>query len=46
MKKYREKRQDEIAEYIKDQEYIANVYVLKCFTVTMVVFAVAFLMSL
>lgn len=46
MKEYREKRQDEIAEYIKDQEYIANVYVMKCFTVAMVVFAVAFLMNI
>lgn len=40
------KENDDILVYIKDQEYIANNYVMKCFTVTMLVFATAFVLNL
>ena len=40
------KENDDILVYIKDREYIANNYVMKCFTVTMLVFATAFLLNL
>ncbi len=38
--------QDDISLYIQDQEYIANNYVMKCFTVTMLVYTTAFLLNL
>ena len=37
---------DEISSYIKDQEAIANNYVMKCFTVTMMVYTVTFILNL
>lgn len=40
------KEKDDIALYIKDQEYIANNYVMKCFTVTMWVYTTAFVLNL
>ncbi len=40
------KEKDDILAYIKDQEYIANNYVMKCFTVTMLVFTTAFILNL
>lgn len=40
------KEKDDISLYIHDQEYIANNYVMKCFTVTMWVYTTAFLLNL
>lgn len=40
------KKNDDISIYIKDQEYIANNYVMKCFAVTMVVFVLTFILNL
>ncbi len=37
---------DDIAVYIRDQENVANSYVMKCFTVTMLVYALTFLLNL
>ena len=37
---------DDIAVYIKDREHIANSYVMRCFSVTMIVFTVAFVLNL
>ena len=42
----KEKESKDIAIYIRDQEYIANNYVMKCFSVTMVVYTVAFILNL
>ena len=36
------KKTDDISVYIEDQEYIANTYVMKCFSVTMVLYFVTF----
>lgn len=36
----------EIDAYIQDQEYIANKYVLRCFTVTMVIYTLIFVLNL
>lgn len=44
--KKREKKTKDIAIYIEDQEYIANNYVMKCFSVTMLVYTVAFILNL
>lgn len=41
-----ERKKKDIAIYIEDQEYIANSYVLKCFTVTMLVYVAAFVLNL
>jgi len=41
-----EKNKDDIAVYIKDREYIANKYVVKCFTVTMGIFTITFILNL
>ena len=30
---------DDILEYIENKEYIANKYIVKCFTVTMIVYS-------
>ena len=35
----------DISEYIDNREYIANKYVLKCFSVTMVIYSIAFLLN-
>ena len=40
------KKNEEIAIYIENQEYIANNYVMKFFTVTMLVYVLAFLLNL
>lgn len=37
---------DDIAIYIKDREHIANTYVMRCFSVTMMVFTIAFVLNL
>ncbi|MBQ7925808.1 MAG: response regulator [Lachnospiraceae bacterium] len=42
----KEKRADDIAIYIEDKEYIANNYVMNCFSVTMLVYAVAFILNI
>ena len=39
------KKNDEISVYMEDQEYIANTYVMKCFSVTMILYFVTFLMN-
>lgn len=39
-------KNEDIAEYITDQERIANAYLMKCFRVTIVVYSVAFLLNL
>ncbi|MBQ4523104.1 MAG: response regulator [Lachnospiraceae bacterium] len=39
-------KNNEIETYIENKEYIANMYVMKCFSVTMLVFIVAFLLNL
>ncbi len=40
------KEKDDITLYINDQEYIANNYVMKCFTVTMLVYTTAFVLNI
>lgn len=40
------KKTDDISVYIEDQEYIANTYVMKCFSVTMVLYFVTFLLNI
>ncbi len=40
------KEKDDISLYIHDQEYIANNYVMRCFTVTMLVYTTAFILNL
>lgn len=39
------RKNDDISVYIEDQEYIANKYVLKCFTVTMILYFITFLLN-
>lgn len=39
------KKSDDISGYIENQEYIANTYVMKCFSVTIVLYFVTFLMN-
>ena len=39
-------RTDDISGYIKDREHIANSYVMRCFSVTMIVFTAAFILNL
>ncbi len=41
-----EKINDEISEYIRDREYVANKYVRRCLTVAMVVFCAIFLLNI
>ncbi len=40
------KQKDDIAVYLEDQEFIANTYVMKCFTVTMMVYILTFMLNL
>lgn len=40
------KRKDDISVYIEDQEYVANLYVMKCFSVTMLVYLLAFILNI
>lgn len=37
---------DDISGYIKDREHIANSYVMRCFSVTMIVYTVTFILNL
>lgn len=37
---------DDILVYIENKEYIANKYILKCFTVTMIVYTIVFVLNL
>ncbi|MBR2407688.1 MAG: response regulator [Lachnospiraceae bacterium] len=39
-------KKDEISVYIEDNEYIANKYVMRCFSIMMLVFTVAFVLNL
>ncbi|MGN0675430.1 MAG: response regulator [Oscillospiraceae bacterium] len=41
-----DKNSNDISAYIEDKEYIANTYVMKCFTVTMLVYTITFLLNL
>ena len=36
----------DISAYIDNRDYIANKYVLKCFTVTMLIYTIAFVLNL
>lgn len=36
----------DISEYIDNREYIANKYVIKCFSVTMVIYTIAFILNI
>ena len=40
------KKEQEIKTYIDDQEYVANKYLMKCFSVTMFVYTIAFILNL
>ena len=40
------KKEQEIKSYIDDQEYVANKYLMKCFSVTMFVYTIAFVLNL
>lgn len=39
-------KNDDISVYIKEREYMANKYVLNCFTVSMIIYAIAFVLNL
>ena len=40
------KKNDDINVYLRDREYIANTYVLRCFSVTMSIYAIAYILNL
>ncbi|MBQ4284184.1 MAG: response regulator [Lachnospira sp.] len=40
-----DKNSDDISVYIKDQEYIANRYVMKCLNVTMILYTIIYLLN-
>ena len=40
------KKNDDISGYIENQEYIANTYVMKCFSVTMILYFLTFLLNI
>lgn len=42
----RAKKKDDITVFIEDREYIANKYVMKCFTVTMLLYTLVFVLNL
>lgn len=44
--KFQNKKSEEISVYIENQEYIANTYVLRCFTVMLIVFTITFVLNL
>lgn len=46
LKEKRREKRDEISVYIEDTEYIANKYVIRCFSIMMLVFTVAFILNL
>ncbi|MBQ7781156.1 MAG: response regulator [Lachnospiraceae bacterium] len=39
-------KNDDISVYIEDREYIANTYVLRCFSVTMIIYFITFLLNI
>lgn len=39
------KNSETISAYIEDREYIANTYVLRCFSVTMLIYTIAFILN-
>lgn len=41
-----EKKNDDISIYLENREYIANTYVFNCFTVSMVIYLIAFVLDL
>ncbi len=43
---FKKPKEDEISVYIEDTEYVANKYVIRCFSVMMLVFTVAFILNL
>ena len=40
------RKNDDIAVYIEDKEYIANKYVMKCFAVTMILYVITFILNI
>ncbi len=40
------KKKDDISGYIKDQEYVANTYVMRCFAVTLLIYSLVYLMNI
>ncbi len=45
MEKKNLNKNDEISMFIKNQEYVANNYVMKCFTVTMIIYTIVFILN-
>lgn len=43
---FKKPKEDEISVYIEDTEYVANKYVIRCFSIMMLVFTVAFVLNL
>ena len=43
---FKKSKEDEISVYIEDTEYVANKYVIRCFSIMMLVFTVAFILNL
>ena len=41
----RKRRQDDIAVYLEDKEYTANTYVMKCFSITMVLYLITVILN-
>ena len=39
-------KNDDISVYLEDREYIANTYVLRCFSVTMIIYFITFLLNI
>jgi len=37
---------DDISVYLEDREYIANTYVLRCFTITMLIYTISFVLNI
>ena len=44
-KKHVMHERENIDKYIKDKEYIANTYVMRCFFISMIVYLIAFLLN-
>ncbi|MBQ2744886.1 MAG: response regulator [Lachnospiraceae bacterium] len=40
------KKYDDISAYISDREYTANKYVMKCFSITMLIYTIAFVLNI
>ena len=45
LKKNKGKQGNDIDIYLEDQEYIANNYVMKCFTVTIIIYTAALILN-